>query len=159
MKSLLSDIDTTENNLEINFSLTKQELEKELDQRKKIVRLQKEHILKRLINRTTNEVNGSVKLVNESDRRLKNIARVQIKRRNVNPPAPQVVPNPPSNQSAIKDQQTTLLMNTVTQQQQSISAILNALKGLNSFKSSVQSQLGSMSDSLKKRYGNHFEKI
>jgi hypothetical protein len=144
MKSLLGNIDTAEDDLQIKFSLTKEELQKEINLRKEIVKLQKESILKHLISKTVSGVQEEELLHDKKKERLLRIPTVTLSYKH---PRKLVAPQPAATKQPDSDESKELLK-SVESQQQSIQSIMNALKGLADFKQTVQQEIGSIAKDI-----------
>ena len=158
MKSLLGNIDTAEDDLQIKFGLTKQELEKEIDLRKNIVKIQKEKILKHLISKTVDGVKEEELLHDRKRDRLLHVKSVEInlpqreQRTLVTENTPQQAqPQQTNSNSQAVDPK--VLMKNVESQQESIQKIMNALQSLASFKQDVQKEIGSIASDISKIKG------
>lgn len=173
LKTLMSDIANAKDSLELKFSLTKTQLQKELDQRKKIIKLQEEDIIKRLVEKTAKNTEKGLKLTH-SDRRLNlnggSITRypsVSLKlknrevvgmenrqRQNLGNGQGQYLDNTQGQNMGNGDEEQRkanaeeALAQSVQQQQKSIGQILEALKGLNTFKQEVKQQLGNIKQTI-----------
>ena len=173
LKTLMSDIANAKDSLELKFSLTKTKPQKELDQRKKISKLQEENIIKRLVEKTAKDTEKGLTLT-EHDRRLRlkgqSIMRypsvsLKLKNRevvgmenrqgqNLGNGQGQNLDNTEGqsfgngNEGQRKENAEEALAQSVQQQQKSIGQILEALKGLNSFKQEVKQQLGNIKQTI-----------
>ena len=165
MKTLLTGIDTTQDDLEIKFGLTKQELEKEIDIRKDIVKIQKEKILKHLISKTVDGVKNEELLHEKKRDRLLNIRSVQLHLPSKNDRSlvsqQQSTENTQAQQTKSNGQTVDpkILMKSVESQQQSIQKIMDALQSLASFKQDVQKEIGSIAKDIGKIKGKKYKYI
>ena len=153
MKSLLENIDTAQDDLQIKFSLTKGELQKEINLRKDIVKLQKENILKHLINKTVDGVHQEEMLHEKKKDRLLRVASVKI---NLKKPQQRSLVNQAQADPKLsqdKAVETEALLKNVESQQKSIQSIMDALKGLADFKQNVQQEIGSIANDISKMKG------
>ena len=144
MKSLLGDIDTAEDDLQIKFSLTKEQLQKEINLRKEIVKLQKESILKHLISKTVSGVQEEEMLHDKKKERLLHVPTVTLSYKHpraLKEPQPAVSKQPSTQES--KE-----LLKSVESQQESIQKIMEALKSLADFKQNVQQEIGSIANDI-----------
>jgi hypothetical protein len=175
LDAFIGKIDDIESDLDIKFSLTKSELDKELTLKNEIITTAKENLVKKLVEKNNEELKEedlkkakkrklmsrklhikSVSVDFPKERSMTygmksgNLEVKTIEKKNKNEESKDSIDNIDDQKSSTES-----LLDSLNVQAKNINNIMKALKGLSDFKEDVKQQIGSISQNISKIKGKN----